>query len=109
MISLLLEILDTCGIEYEFVSGAEAYQKGLFNKEIETLLTNAKRIGEIIREEVGQEKYEEVLPYLPVCSNCGRIYTTKAYDFLPKERKVLYTCEGTEIKGQWLKGCGHNG
>jgi len=109
MISLFLEILDTCKIEYELISGAEAYQKGLFNKEIETLLTNAKRIGEIIREEVGQEKYEEVLPYLPVCSNCGRIYTTKAYDFLPKENKVLYTCEGMEIKGQWLKGCGHNG
>jgi len=109
MISLLLEILDTCGMEYEFVSGAEAYQKGLFNKEIETLLGNAERIGEIIREEVGQEKYEEVLPYLPVCSNCGRIYTTKAYDFVPEEDKVLYTCEGMEIKGQWLEGCGHKG
>jgi lysyl-tRNA synthetase class 1 len=109
MISLFLEILDTCGIEYKLMSGAEAYQKGLFNKEIETLLTNAKRVGEIIREEVGQEKYEEVLPYLPVCSNCGRIYTTKAYDFLPKENKVLYVCEGMEIKGQWLKGCGHKG
>ncbi|MDH5687504.1 MAG: lysine--tRNA ligase, partial [Candidatus Bathyarchaeota archaeon] len=64
---------------------------------------------EIVREEVGQEKYEEVLPYLPVCSSCGRIYTTKAYDFLPEEDKVLYVCEGMEIKGQWLKGCGHKG
>jgi len=109
MISLFLEILDTCGIKYKLMSAAEAYQKGLFNKEIETLLTNAKRIGEIIREEVGQEKYEEVLPYLPVCSNCGRVYTTKAYEFLPKEKKVLYTCEGMELKGQWLKGCGHKG
>jgi len=109
MISLFLEILGTCGIKSKLMSGAEAYQKGLFNKEIETLLTNAKRIGEIIREEVGQEKYEEVLPYLPVCSNCGRVYTTKAYEFLPKEKKVLYTCEGMELKGQWLKGCGHKG
>ena len=109
MISLFLEILDTCGIEYKFISGAEAYQKGLFNTEIETLLANAKRIGEIIRDEVGQEKYEVVLPYLPVCSNCGRIYTTKAHNFLPRENKVLYTCEGMEIKGQFLKGCGHKG
>jgi len=109
MISLFQEILDTCRIEYKFISGAEAYRQGLFNKEIELLLTNAKRIGEIIREEVGQEKYEEVLPYLPVCSNCGRIYTTKAYNFLPKENKVLYSCEGMNIKGQLLKGCGHKG
>jgi lysyl-tRNA synthetase class 1 len=109
MISLFLEILDTCGIKYKLMSAAEAYQNGFFNKEIETLLTNAKRIGEIIWEEVGQEKYEEVLPYLPVCSNCGRVYTTKAYEFLPKEKKVLYTCEGMELKGQWLRGCGHKG
>jgi len=109
MTALLLEALDTCGIEYTFMSGADAYKKGLFNKEIETLLTNAKRIGEIVKEEVGQEKYVEVLPYFPVCSNCGRIYTTKSCEFLPKENKVLYMCEGMEIKGKWIKGCGHKG
>jgi len=109
MTSLLLEALDTCDIEYTFMSGADAYKKGLFNKEIETLLTNAKRIGEIVKEEVGQEKYVEVLPYFPVCSSCGRIYTTKSYEFLPKENKVLYVCEGMEIKDKWIKGCGHKG
>lgn len=109
MTFLLLEALDTCGIDYKFMSGAEAYKKGLFNKEIETLLLNAKRVGEIVKEEVGQEKFVEALPYFAVCKNCGRIYTTKAYDFLPKEKKVLYSCEGMEIKGQWLQGCGHKG
>ena len=109
MSSLLLEALDTCGIEYTFMSGADAYKRGIFNKEIETLLLNAQKIGQIVREEVGQEKYVEALPYFPVCSNCGRIYTTKAYEFLPKEDKVLYTCEGMEVKGRWLKGCGNKG
>jgi len=109
MSSLLLEALDKCGIDYEFMSGNETYSKGLLNKEIETILLNAKRVGEIIREEVGQEKFVEALPYFAICSNCGRIYTTKAYEFLPKENKVLYSCEGMEIKGQWLEGCGHKG
>jgi len=109
MSSLLLEALDECGIDYKFMSGNEAYRKGLFNKEIETILLNAERVGEIIKEEVGQEKFMEALPYFAVCSNCGRIYTTKAYKFLPKENKVLYSCEGMEIKGQWLEGCGHKG
>jgi lysyl-tRNA synthetase class 1 len=106
---LLLEALDTCEIEYEFMSGAEAYTKGLFNKEIETLLLNAKRVGEIVKEEVGQEKFVEALPYFAVCQNCGRIYTTKAYELMPKEKKILYKCEGMEIKKQWLEGCGHKG
>jgi len=109
MSSLLLEALDACGIEYTFMSGREAYKKGLFNEEIKTLLMNAKKIGEIVREEVGQEKFVEVLPYFPVCSNCGRIYTTKAYEFLPREEKILYHCKGMEVKGRWLEGCGHKG
>jgi len=107
MSSLLLEALDACGIEYTFMSGKKAYERGLFNKEIKTLLMNAERIGEIVMEEVGQAKFVEVLPYFPVCSSCGRIYTTKAQEFLPKEEKVLYTCKGMEVKGRWLEGCGN--
>ena len=109
MTSLLLDAYDKCGIEYKFMSGKEVYESGLLKKEIETILANAKKVGEIVKEEVGQEKYVEVLPYFPVCENCGRIYTTKAYEFLPKEHKVLYKCEGMEVKGKWLEGCGYEG
>jgi len=106
---LLLESLDKCGIEYKYTSGKETYEAGLLNEEIRTLLVNAKRVGEIIKEEVGQERYVEILPYFSVCKNCGRIYTTKATEFLPREDKVLYVCEGMEIKGRWIEGCGYKG
>ncbi|MDH5376362.1 MAG: lysine--tRNA ligase [Candidatus Bathyarchaeota archaeon] len=109
MSSLLLEALDKCGIEYKYISGKETYEKGLLDNEIRTLLMNAKRVGEIVKEEVGQERYVEVLPYFPVCSNCGRIYTTKASEFIPEENKVLYVCEGMEVKGRWIEGCSHKG
>ncbi len=106
---LLLDSLDKCGLKYTFMSATEVYGRGLLNNEIKTILLNAKRVGEIIKETVGQEKFEAALPYFPVCRNCGRIYTTRAYEFLPGENKVLYSCEGMEIKGQWIKGCGHRG
>ncbi|MEM3565938.1 MAG: lysine--tRNA ligase [Candidatus Bathyarchaeia archaeon] len=109
MTLLLLDALDKCGIEYKFFSGTEVYRRGLFNNEIETVLLNAKKVGEIVKEEVGQEKFLEALPYFAVCENCGRIYTTKAYDFLPTEGKILYVCEGMEVKGRWLEGCRHKG
>ena len=109
MTLLLLEALDKCGIEYKFMSGTQVYRQGLFNKEIETILLNAKKVGEIVREEVGQEKFLEALPYFAICENCGRIYTTKALEFLSKEGKILYSCEGMEVKGRWLEGCGHKG
>ncbi len=107
--SLLVEALDKCGVEYRFVSAKKAYEGGCFNREIETILTNARRIGDIVKEEVGQERYIGALPYFPICSSCGRIYTTTAQEFLPKEGKVLYSCKGMEIKGKWLEGCGHEG
>jgi lysyl-tRNA synthetase class 1 len=109
MSSLLLEALDECGIEYKHISGRKAYEKGLLNEEIKKLLLNAKRVGEIVKEEVGQERFLEVLPYFPICEGCGRIYTTKATEFLPQENKILYVCEGMEIKEQWIEGCGYKG
>jgi lysyl-tRNA synthetase class 1 len=109
MSSLLLEALDKCGIEYQYMSAKEVYEKGLLNEEIRTLLLNAQKVGEIVKEEVGQERYTEVLPYFPICGNCGRIYTTKALEFLPKENKILYVCDGMEIKGRWIEGCGFKG
>jgi len=107
--SLMLEAFDKCGVKYTFMSATDVYERGLLNDQIKTILLNAKRVGEIIKEEVGQEKFEEAFPYFAICGNCGRIYTTKAYEYLPKEDKILYACEGMEIKGQMFQGCGHKG
>ena len=109
MSSLLLEALDKCGIEYTYFSAKEVYEKGILLNEIRTILTNAKKIGEIVKEEVGQETYTEVLPYFAVCEKCGHLYTTRAYKFDPKTDKVSYKCEGLEIRGKLIAGCGNEG
>ncbi len=109
MSSLLLESLDKCGIEYRYFSAKEVYEKGIILDEVRTILTNAKQVGQIVKEEVGQDTYTEVLPYFAVCEKCGRIYTTRAYSFNPKTDKVHYKCEGLEIRGQLIAGCGHEG
>ncbi|MBN1244558.1 lysine--tRNA ligase [Candidatus Bathyarchaeota archaeon] len=109
MSSLLLDALDKCGIQYHYLSAKEVYEKGLLLDQIRTILLNAKKVGEIVKEEVGQDRYTEVLPFFPVCSKCGRIYTTKAYKFEPETDKVLYKCEGLEIRGKLIAGCGHEG
>jgi lysyl-tRNA synthetase class 1 len=109
MSSLLLEALDTCGIQYKYMSATEVYDKGLLREEIRTILVNAKKVGEIVKQEVGQERYTEVLPFFPVCENCRRVYTTKAMAFDPKTDKIQYVCEGLEIRGRRIEGCGHKG
>jgi lysyl-tRNA synthetase class 1 len=109
MSSLLLEALDECGIQYRYMSAKEVYEKGLLREEIRTILLNAQKVGEIVKEEVGQERYTEVLPFFPVCEKCGRIYTTKALEFFPETDEVAYSCEGLEIRGKRIEGCGHKG
>jgi lysyl-tRNA synthetase class 1 len=109
MSSLLLESLDKCGIEYRYFSAKEVYEKGLILPEIRIILANAQKVGEIVKEEVGQERYTERLPFFPICTNCGRIYTTNAYQFEPETDKILYNCEGLDIRGKHIQGCGHRG
>lgn len=109
MSSLLLDALDRCGVQYRFISATQAYKEGLFNDEIKKILDHAGQVGEIIKRELSQEKYLEALPYFPICEECGRIYTTKAYKWIPAEGRVLYRCEGASLKGAELPGCGYEG
>ena len=109
MSGLLLDALDKTGIMYRSISGTQAYRDGLFNQQIDKILTNAVRVGEIISETLGQEKYTEVLPYFPVCENCGRIYTTRALEYVRERHVVRYSCDGMELRGETLNGCGHKG
>jgi lysyl-tRNA synthetase class 1 len=109
MSSLLLDGLDKAGIKYRFQSGREAYKQGLLVKQIDTILKNSGKLGQKIAEFVGQDKYIEVLPYFPVCQNCGRLYTAIAQKYLPDEKKVAYVCLGSRIGKADIEGCGHKG
>src|SRR5574340_386927 len=109
MSSILLDGLDKLGIKYKFQRGVDTYRNGLLKEQIHTILTNSKKIGEKIAEMVGQEKYQEALPYFPVCANCEKLYTATSYEYLSDEKKIKYRCADTTIGSKPLKGCGHDG
>jgi lysyl-tRNA synthetase class 1 len=106
---LLRNSLDKLGVEYRFQSGTEAYKSGVLNEQIRSILSHSKSIGRKINELVGQSKYEQNLPYTPVCDQCDRIYTTQSLSFNPKKDTVHYRCEGTKLGEKFLKGCGYEG
>lgn len=109
MSSILLEGLDKVGIKYEFRRAKDTYNQGLLKDQIHTILQNSTKIGDKISELVGQEKYQKYLPYFPVCSQCNRLYTAEATEYIADEKKVKYRCHDAEIGGKMVKGCGHEG
>ena len=109
MSSLLLDGLDKLEIKYEFRRAKDTYEKGLLKDQIHTILQNSKKIGEKISELTGQEKFQQTLPYFPVCKNCDKLYTTEAYEYVADEKKIKYRCKDSTIGSQVIEGCGHEG
>ncbi len=109
MSSLLLEALGDWEIEFTHISAREMYRTGVFVNQLETIFRNAEKVGQIVHEVTGQERYTEVLPYHAICGGCGRIYTTHVTEFDLEKHTVSYQCAGTEIRGRELPGCGYTG
>jgi lysyl-tRNA synthetase, class I len=109
MSSLLLEGLDRVGVRYKFQSGMAAYKNNMLSKQIDTILRNSNRLGIGIQAMIGQDKYNQTLPYFPICQNCHRLYVAKAEKYFPEEMKVAYSCLDTRIGNETIKGCRYVG
>ncbi len=109
MSGLLLEGLDRCGVGYEFKSARNVYESGLLSTHIDSILKNSEILGQKIAKLVGQEKYNAILPYFPICEQCERLYVANAEKYLEQEKKVVYSCNGSKIGNKQIAGCGHKG
>ena len=109
MSSLLLDGLDRVNVKYIFKSATEVYKSGILIDAIDQILTKSEYLGQKISEFVGQNKFLTVLPYFPICKNCGKLYVAHAYKYLTKNKKVLYECSGIKIGNKEIPGCGYKG
>ncbi|UCD02693.1 MAG: lysine--tRNA ligase [Candidatus Aenigmatarchaeota archaeon] len=114
--SLLSDSFDKLSVKFDLRRASVEYPKGTFDSEVVEILRKAKKAGEIIKKITGQDKYLKQLPFMPICEKCGRIYTTTAYKFDAKTRKIRYRCDqgfaGKNVntgKNIVVKGCGHEG
>jgi lysyl-tRNA synthetase class 1 len=113
MSSLLLDGLKKLDIKYVHKTAHDTYKKGILKEQIHRILVDSKKIGDKIEELTGSDMFKNAVPYLPVCQECGKIYTTKSYEYIEDEKKVRYRCRDTERGGHddkhILKGCGYDG
>ena len=82
--------------ELEIKSGAQMYKSGAYIEATKIALENADRIREIFNQYREHPLKEDWLPYNAICSECGRLNTTEAYDY--DGVNVKYRCQ-----------CGHEG
>lgn len=99
------ETLKLIRVEAENPKTSEIYKKGLLNNEIKITLDNAEKIREIYKNVSGSERPKDWYPFNPICEKCGKIGTTRVYDWGGKV--VSYKCEEKIV--DWAKGCGHEG
>jgi len=109
MSSLLLDGLDNLGIEYVHKTAHETYKNGLLVDQIHKILVNSKKIGDKIEEMTGQQKFQSVIPYFPICDACDKLYTTESFEYVTEEKKIRYRCKDSEIGSNKILGCGHEG
>lgn len=92
------------GFTPNYYRATELYRSGKMNSFITIALERASDIRRILKEVSGSEKDETWLPISVVCEKCGKMMTTRAYDF--DGEMVSYACDKNPDD---IKSCGHTG
>ncbi|KXB01367.1 lysyl-tRNA synthetase [candidate division MSBL1 archaeon SCGC-AAA259O05] len=98
-----LESLERFGVDSVVYSSAEVYREGRLADQTRIALESSEEIRKILNEYRDVPLPEGWLPFDPICEECGRIATTRAYDW--EDEHVYYKCE----EADYVEGCGHEG
>jgi lysyl-tRNA synthetase class 1 len=102
----LEDMLRRFGFDYEFRSSAVQYKTGVFNGGLQKMLENVEKVRAIILPTLSPDKRAAWSPFLPVCSRCRRLYTTRVTAYHPDRSAIAYACNGAL---QAVRGCGNEG
>lgn len=101
-----IEVINKLGAEPEILWDHEIYGSGKMDKAIKIALDNAEKIADIYQQVSGsQKRLLGWLPFQPICPNCGKIGTTRAYSW--DGQTVEFVCEPEMVR--WARGCNFRG
>lgn len=99
-----VEVHTRAGFTPNYYRATELYRSGKMDAHIQTALERASDIRRIMKEVSGSEKDESWLPISVICEKCGKMMTTRAYDF--DGGTVAYACDRSPDE---CVPCGHTG
>ena len=74
------KVLDSLGIEAEYLSSFDMYKEGKFDEVIKIALDNSEKIQDIYEKVAGSKKREaNWLPLQVICENCGKLLTNPVF------------------------------
>lgn len=94
----------TAGFTPNYYRATELYQSGKMDPYIRIALERAGDARRILKEVSGSQKDETWLPISVACEHCGKMMTTRAYDF--DGETVAYACDKNP---DGTVSCGHEG
>ncbi len=99
-----VEVHKKAGFFPEYYRATELYRSGKMDPQIRIALERAHDVRRILKEVSGSVKDESWLPISVVCEQCGKMKTTRAYEF--DGETVGYTCD---VPAYGALPCGHVG
>jgi lysyl-tRNA synthetase class 1 len=101
----LRKFLDKFGFDYEFISATEYYKTGRFNKHLQLVLEKYDKIMQVILPTLGPERRETYSPFLPVCTQTGKVLQAKVVSLDEANSEITYVdAEGKKVKTSILNG-----
>jgi lysyl-tRNA synthetase class 1 len=106
----LVTLLSRFGFEFELKSSAAEYGAGVFNEALRRVLDQYEKIRRVVLPTLQPDTRERWSPIIPICENCGRLYTTLVTGHDGMRNTVTYACTAAFGEdGDKVSGCGHKG
>ena len=55
------------------------------------------------RSWLANKSIQKLFHIFPICKNCGRLYVANAEQYIPDDKKIVYTCSAAELANKRLK------
>ncbi len=92
----LCGFLDHYGFDYEFVSSAANYKKGVYDEKLLEALKNYDKIMELMLPTLGEERQKTYSPFLPISPKTGRVLQVPVLKRDLEKGTITFNDEGGE-------------
>ncbi|HSX40140.1 MAG TPA: lysine--tRNA ligase, partial [Candidatus Saccharimonadales bacterium] len=99
------KVFNAIGCNPQILWTTDLYLSGRMNEGIKICLDNAAEIRKIYEELYKKVIPDDWYPFQVYCPKCGKVSTTKVFDWDGKEVSFICNIEGLK----WTKGCGYKG